>query len=65
MRLGCPDLIEDEQRRIFFVAQHVIFDAARLGAAWLDIGAEQRFESRGFFRAGFGVQDKTQAFTHR
>ncbi|MNR49238.1 hypothetical protein D3C85_1685880 [compost metagenome] len=65
VRLGGPDLIEDEQRWILLVPQHVIFDAAGLGTAWLDVGAEQRFEGFGFFRTGLGVQDETVQFAHR
>jgi hypothetical protein len=39
----------------------VVFDAAGLGATGFDVGAEQRFEGFGFFRAGLGVQDDLTA----
>ena len=63
--LGLPDLEEDKQRRVLFVAQHVVLDAAGLGATRFHIAAEERFEGVGFFRAGLGVQDEALHFTHQ
>ncbi|MNJ03794.1 hypothetical protein D3C73_1642610 [compost metagenome] len=59
-----PDLIEDEQGRVLGVAQHVIFDAALLRAAGLDIGAEQRLECVGHLWLGVGVKDEAVGLGH-
>ena len=65
MSLGLPDLVEDKQCRVLFVAQHVVLDATGFGATWFDISTEQRFEGRGFFRAGLGLQDEAMQFAHQ
>ncbi|MNY80856.1 hypothetical protein D3C86_2221030 [compost metagenome] len=42
----------------------MVFDAARFGAAWLDIGAEQGFEGFGLFRTGLGFENEAVGFAH-
>ncbi|MCY1545658.1 hypothetical protein D9M68_816100 [compost metagenome] len=59
-----PDLVEDEQGRVLRVAQHVVFDAALLRAAGLDIGAEQRLELVGLLGPGVGVKDEAVGLGH-
>ncbi|MNP63225.1 hypothetical protein D3C76_1585990 [compost metagenome] len=62
--LGRPDLVKHEQARVLPVAQHVVLDAAGFGAAQCYVAAKQRFESVGFFRAGFGLQNEAVLLAH-
>jgi hypothetical protein len=65
VRFRLPDFIEDEQRRILLITQHVVLDTAILTAAGRDVAAEKGFEFRRFFRLGLGMKNETVQVVHK